>query len=68
MESRLSTDAADEKFPFVAFTAPPSGNPDYPGEVCSSHCCRSCHSPLFCLFFSKSMTEKKFVLAVLANL
>lgn len=32
-EARTADDAGDEKFPFVAFTAPPTQNPDYPAAV-----------------------------------
>lgn len=33
METRVKADADDTKYPFVVFSAPPSGSEDYPTEV-----------------------------------
>eukprot|EP00891_Asterochloris_glomerata_P002053 jgi/Astpho2/2053/Aster-00549 len=33
IQPRLKQDAGPEKFPYVLFSAPPSGSDDYPGEV-----------------------------------
>ena len=33
IQPRLKQDAGSEKFPYVLFSAPPSGSDDYPGEV-----------------------------------
>ena len=38
IQPRLKKDAGSEKFPYVLFSAPPSGSNDYPGEVNIQSC------------------------------
>ena len=48
IQPRLKQDAGPEKFPYVLFSAPPSGSDDYPGEV-SIQCCRVLPTQQYCL-------------------
>lgn len=63
IQPRTKTDANSRKFPYVLFSAPPSGSPDYPAEVTSpfaGHCPSfvTCNTPC-----SDSSLYFKFVCA-----